>query len=585
MLRASFFAVQPVRLRCLARLLFPAVDSFARPQIYSLVSGRYLNDSGRPLTGHDAAQAVFDLKGKSESDPAMCAALEQARVALTASAKPLILSPKSVGLLLNGVRGCSSASPLVSSVLAAVVPSIKAARPGEFRALDVSRALYGLQSCSSAVREVRAVLKALTPKIAGCRAALDAQGVSGSLYGLRFCSSAVPEVRTVLKALAPKIASCRENLKAQELGNALYGLKSCSSDVPEVRAVLNALAPKIASCTEALTAQGVGSALYGLRLCSSDLPEVRAVLQALAPKIANCGKGLDEQGVSNALNGLQSCSSVVAEVRAVLNALAPRIASCTEALSVQGVGNALYGLQRCSSEFPEVRSLLSALIPHVARCSGTLDAQSLGYAFTGLQGISSSVRREMLTLLARHTVRIASSPAALCDEDLLCLVHGLVALRLAPLHSVERKLATFMDACIAELACRKPALSSTRTKAHFIAFAGRLLTQYVGDASVCSCTAPEYVHGYRADFIVRIQAGDSLLTLINVEFDDFHDAGSAKRRYTTIRDAFLRGRGVVVERWDLAAHHAAPVEEQNGRFGEWFIGVLKRAGCDAGSKQ
>jgi hypothetical protein len=587
MLRASSSTLHTTR-RCFLRTSrISAVPLLARPLLSSRysVTARRLHAPGRPVTGPDAAEAVFGLKGKSESDPAMRAALEQARVALTASAKPLILQPKSVGLLLNGLRKCSSASPLVSSVLAAVVQSIKAARPGEFRALDVSRALYGLQSCSSAVREVRAVLQALARIISSCAEALDAQGVGNALYGLRFCSSDAPEVRTVLNALAPKIASCGENLKAQGVSNALYGLRFCSSTVPEMRAVLNALAPKIAGCRENFKPQELGNALYGLRICSSDVPEVRAVLNALVPKIASCRNVLDAQSVGNALYGLRYCNSDVPEVRAVLKALAPNCESCVEPLGAQEVCNALFGLQNCSSDIPEVRSLLQLLGTHAAKLPGILRARHLGQAFTGLQRISSSVRSELLSVLARHTVQLASTSTALSDGDLLYMVHGLVALRLAPSYPVEHQLATFRDACIAELARRKPALSNIQSGSYFSTIAVQLLAQYFGDKFGCSCGGPEYVHGYRADIVVRIQAGDSSLTLINVEFHDLHDAGFAKRRYTTIRDTFLRSRGVLVERWDLAAHHAAPVEEQNERFGEWFIGVLKRAGCDAGSKQ
>jgi hypothetical protein len=93
----------------------------------------------------------------------MRAALERAQAALTGP-KPRLLNANGIGHLLSGLRGCSSASPLVSSVLAAVVPSIRAARSETFRARYLSMALYGLRISSSKHAAIRLFLTALAAK-------------------------------------------------------------------------------------------------------------------------------------------------------------------------------------------------------------------------------------------------------------------------------------------------------------------------------------------------------------------------------------------------------------------------------------
>jgi hypothetical protein len=308
MIRASCSAVRPARLCLFARQLLPAGRLLARPLRSSLHSEatRRPRSPSRPVAGrspdqspgHALAEAVFTLKGKSESDPAMRAALERVHVVLTTGANPLILQPETIGLLLNGLSDCSSASPLVSSVLAAIVPSVQAAPPGAFREI-----LSSIQSGTAsrpqvsghpvagrgsdqgrghAFAEAVFVLKGKSESDPVMRAALErARGVLTTgpnppilrpksvgllLNGLRDCSSASPLVSSVLAAVIPSVRAAQPGaFGARDVSMALYGLKSCSSAVPEVRAVLKAMAPKIVGCTETLNAQGVGNALYGLK--------------------------------------------------------------------------------------------------------------------------------------------------------------------------------------------------------------------------------------------------------------------------------------------------------------------------------
>jgi spore coat protein CotF len=452
------------------------------------------------------------------------------------------------------------------------------------RALDaqaIGNALYGLQSCSSGVAEVRVVLKALAPKIASCNEALSAQAVGNALYGLMSCSSDTPEVRQVLQALAPKIASCNEALSGQAVGNALYGLQSCSSDAPEVRQVLQALAPKIASCNEALSGQAVGNALYGLMSCSSDAPEVRQVLHALAPKIASCAEPLKAQNVGNALYGLMSCSSDAPEVRQVLRALAPKFASCAEAFNAQAVGNALYGLQSCSSDVAEVREIISVLEPFCTTAE-PLGVQALGNALFGLQRVSPTVRAPLLSVFLPRVLRVSATPSALSNDDLTHIAHGCVALRCSADYPDEQQLLAVGDACISELSRRTPASSGSRDEALLRSFSRQLLVDFYGTSAGHSCSGPEYLLGFEADIVLRIPSQTASPRIVNIEIDGIHHGIASKRHFYDMRDAFLRSKGVVVERWDLMAHHGASPARKKELYREWFVNVLQRAGSVAG---
>jgi hypothetical protein len=317
------------------------------------------------------------------------------------------------------------------------------------------------------------------------------------------------------------------------------------------------LAPKIASCTEALRALHVGNALYGLQSCSSDIAEVRAVLRALAPKIASCTEALKAQELGNALYGLQSCSSDAPEVRQVLRALAPKFASCTEAFNAQAVGNALYGLQSCSSDYAEVREIISVLEPFCTTCAEPLGAQALGNALFGLQQVAPSVRAPILSVLLPRVLQVSATPSALSNVDLTLIAHGCVALRYSADHPDEQQLSAVGDACISELSRRTPASTGSRDEAHLRSFSMQLLVERYGTSAGFLCSGPEYLLGFEADIVLRIPSETASPRIVNIEIDGIHHGIASKRHFCDMRDAFLRSKGVVVERWDLMVHDVA----------------------------
>jgi hypothetical protein len=545
----------------LSRVLFPQARASVLVVYYSLVRRTAARTVGtRPDNaesssigsqqlqerGAHVADAIFALKGRAESDPEMRAALECAHTYLTAGSSAL--DPPGIARLVNGLHACSPSSLLVSAVLAAAVRCIEATPPAEFHARDVAMVLSGFSlSRSNGHYHVRRLLAVLATAMKGCTGSLNAQEVGDALYGLKFCGSSHREVRQMLGALAPKIVGCTETFDAQAVGSTLSGLRNCSSSVPEVCEVLSALAPKIAGCTEVLDPRAIGRALYGLQSISSQAPEVREVLRVLASKIAHC----------------------------------------TQAADARTLGS-LIGLQSCSSDVSEVRDLLAVLTPLLLKCPDPLAVHDVVGAFLGLREIAPAFRKDLLSMIAPYTVRLASSSAGLSNRELSTLVHGLVALRLSASQSIEQQLSAFRDACIAELARRIPdvdKLSFESLKNPFRVLSGQIAARHFAASSpsghMHSHGGPEYLHGYTADIVIRIRSPDGTLTVVNVEIDYAHWLGvnqrKARRRMVYIRDEFLRSHGVVVKRWGLDYDGVASWAMQSSRFGNWLVGILRRS--------
>jgi hypothetical protein len=379
------------------------------------------------------------------------------------------------------------------------------------------------------------------------------------------------EVRAMLLALLPKVRNCMAIFDALAVENCLHGMRKMNSDSTEVRAMLSALAPKVNSCGESFDAFAICNCLYSMQGMCSDSAEVRAMLSALAPKVEGCKKTFNAQNMGFCLYGMQGMSSDHAEVRALLLALVPKVENCSEALNAQQVGNCLYGMQTMNSDSAEVCALLSALMHKVENCREALDAQAVGYGLYGLQGMrDESAYMTILDFLYDNAMIIAGDAAScklLSCVDLVFLGQHL-ALTLPKLQEVLKdryeRWNSINVMITDELIKRRDDLDPYFSCADFRSIAEQrvyAIAKVAIENSSLLISSNEYLFNlFESDVVLRVSNTDGISIsqsnkidlIINIEVDGMNHK-QEKKRFCTLRDVFLKSKGVVIERIETSA--------------------------------
>lgn len=501
------------------------------------------------------------------------------------------LSAQSIASILYGLQGMSSRRPETLALLQVLAPKIRFCAE-VFTAEHVGNSLYALQHLSSGNREVITLLAALVPRINSCTESLSCHELSDAMYGLRGFNSHHTGIIPLLMAMIKKVQECNEPFNAQAVGNVLFGLQGMKSDQTQVLNLIAALAPKILACDQPLSAQSVGTGLYGLQGLSSTCEEVRLLLSAVTVQVNKSVEPFNGILVGNACYGLRNLSSEHAEVRELLVAITSKVRSCDENLESMCIASALYGLQSLTSDHVEVLRLLSALEEKVRTCITPFNEQEIGTSLNGMQGMKGG-HPEVLSMILAITKKIDGPLPAWSLGLSLYGINGLLdrpevqpLLHLILKHALKIEDCDFKSGIAAQslgqaICYALPSLHRTMdekkisqweerldamrrnfkrfemkaavgTTAQFVEKgAFKVIVDALKDTDITAMSRTYVFDFFECDIVLTIPATeDKEAIVINVEIDGNNHAEQKKLRFTSLRDVYLRSRGVVVIRLD-----------------------------------
>ena len=235
-------------------------------EICSLLSilATKIQSSDRAIDGRHIGNALYGLQGISSDRFEV--------LQMVSSLTPKIvncndtMNPQEIGNALYGLQRLSSSSPEVLLLLAALTPKIVTMK-GNLTDQNVGNALYGLRGMSSDSVEVRRLVSALATKIHLSNMKFHAQALGNALYGLQGMRCDNKEVKQLVRALTIKVRHSDAMLSSIEVGTALYGLQSMTNDSHEVSLLLSAVTEKVLCCDDSLPHQLLGNAIYGIMGC------------------------------------------------------------------------------------------------------------------------------------------------------------------------------------------------------------------------------------------------------------------------------------------------------------------------------
>ena len=385
--------IQPLNNRSIGHALFGLKNMTSdSPAVVELLStlAKAVESSNCKLEGRNIAHALLGLKGmKCDQDVVKRLLISiilkipndtPYENSVTEKAVGDIMTPKEIGMSLNGLMNKDSHDSVVRMLLIKLTHQLRKLPPNSLDSRGASIIIYGLRSLRSKHAEVRHLLSALNDCLASTKVSnlgfKSGSEISKCLYGLKRMEGKHHEVIRLVRILTSKIEATEANVEMNdiELSSALYGLQSLPSYIDEVRELVQLLTKRVAMSKNLMLNRNTFKiAVFGLQEMSTEYQEVRDLLNELVVNFSNTPIEIRNDGsrfgdlVGPSFFGMREMSCEHKAVRDFISVILNEqnvnksASDSIELFNSREIGNTLYGLKNMSSEFEEVMNVMHNL--------------------------------------------------------------------------------------------------------------------------------------------------------------------------------------------------------------------------------
>ena len=470
-------------------------------------------------------------------------------------------------------------------------------------AQGVSNVLRGFRRKSSNSPEVCAMLKALGPRLLGSTQTMNVHQLKSAFSGIRGLNSSRAEVRPVILTLIQKVKQCNQVFSPECVATTLGSLSGMSSEKYEVRDLAAVLPRNVDLCWRPLNAYLVGDVMYGLQGMNSDHAEVEHLIKSVIRLVKECKGNFDGEAVSRVLCGLRGMSPRSAQVPPLVAALTSKMSHFSEFRSAKELSDAIFGLQGMTTDCPEISALLELLTPKIVQFDGPFSSDEIVRSLYGLQGVRSGEESIVLTNWLYSKVKdlreSSSSFEDISTESLvqLCQMLSIIipTFKIPEIDSLNW--VEINNSILEEIELRKKRSDSFFMDEKFLSVAAKRVIGVVEelflDSEVEIMKEHELCGLFESEILLRLscEKGDSSSSsggsssgsggssggkkdiLLNIEINWSMDRLDKHKKYCTLRDAYLRSKGIIVERLNLSSIKRI----KDGYLGEMVNGFVQDA--------